>query len=508
MNTEAARTFMKAALMGSETLPGDFHKAAYKMAVTAKDTSFIEELIGRVDAPEDLVETYKNLEKSNYRIAYLRRKNLTTEEIVKLMEGETRAGVLGAVLKSGDFDESVHKAVEESFMKKPTKILASLLISLSKDPDVLIKSLNVLSASMNVSNVLNEACVSASFKLITKDHDLALKRLRELNSPVAMRAIFRNVTLNSEEFCEFAVKYVSTSGNTDFYNHYYARNEEDNETALHVKLNEFVEDENVYKLLKSLDEKTIFHAYKRVISDFLETSIFNPNSALNYNRDSEVSRRIASFRNSDVNVLTELYNDFFKEKSVAEGLLLNEAFPKNLLKEFIPKTVAHARYYGNTTVTEVTVSAAVLIELAKRNKGNDEILDLLYVKHQDLMLVNFGYSLYEDESKAQTRLFIKALQHYEETLHEISRWSISTSFESLLNHKGTDLNIAFKYVPFPYLKVRRYHDTKLNRVWEFITAKQVEILKDDFNAWETFAVLAETFEGSIEELLECASELS
>lgn len=159
--------------------PPEFHRSAWTVAKGQKDSSLQRALILREDAPQDMVEVYSKEEGPESRAAYIRRKDVTLEEKIQLLEDETRASVLKTVVARNKDNEEILSIVKEKFKKKPSVALASTFIN-SEDLDVSAKAFEMMKTRIN-SRVEVRKVRETLIKLVDNDPSL-LKQLEEAES--------------------------------------------------------------------------------------------------------------------------------------------------------------------------------------------------------------------------------------------------------------------------------------------------------------------------------------
>jgi hypothetical protein len=121
--------FMSQALVAPDPLTPEFLRRVHAQSMSTKDQALLLALVRRTDLPEDLLEVFKADKRIDVRAACLTRPGLTPEQVATEVGQETRTGVLTAVLKDSESSPELLAVVEAAFRAKPTKGLAEAFAS-------------------------------------------------------------------------------------------------------------------------------------------------------------------------------------------------------------------------------------------------------------------------------------------------------------------------------------------------------------------------------------------
>lgn len=489
---QTALDLMYSTLKLKGILPPEFHRAAFAVAKKEKDTNLLRALIARPDAPTDLVDLYSKDNRLPVRVAYLTRPGWDPARLAAELASETRAGVLSEVFSKAK-DVKVRSVIEQTFLAKPTKTLAKLLIESSSDP-VKFQALKTLGSDFDTPYAYPS---DLGRKIVAAADSLALSDPTKLCSLFDNSILLKGVISNTQAPLECLIKAIDSTfsaiydkNRTPLYSYYPGLEYwVSTVTALNALLAARTEPELISCIL-ALRRFDMADDINFIFQEFLASNGL-------IGDESDVStpsgRMYAAIFSRDPDLLASIVT---LPHIIHEGNLISRIFQNPALP--VESALALIKMYHSRAIPFWLVS-----DFAERNKADLDVLDFVYT-YYPTMFSKFGLSLYPDPSTATARLT-------QVIGSKFSQRELAACFpllSSLADSPSFDMDTFFENAPWALLTHPNIRYYNLDAVFIALTNREADIFGDDPAAWENFSVLASDFTGSAADLLRAAAALA
>lgn len=498
MTSDAIALFSRT-LSTSTQLPGAYLWEAYRLAKRTRNLDLMRLLVKRGDTPAELYEIYRKDRRAEVKAAFLLRKGLTQDEMKAELLNEARAGVLGPVLRNFQGDYPIKPLVEGIFLERPTKALAEFMLD-SEDHKVVITSLNVLAQTFDKIGPGLLGKISVALGVLMADAD-PLALFKELpGAPYQSTLLIEHMQdLNEERMLEIlpgVFDNILSPRPQVLINHYHR---------------DYIQLEVINKLENWFDQKPS----QSVLNVLKETQdkAWGPNSKI------QVDKLLATYGEVDENEVFEFDTEpgriraatvLGKEREAELDILIDGAVQRDearvvtaLLSNPSLNAAQIDKLMESRMMSHVSVRAYSSIAMA--HKGNLKLLLHLYRSGASFLIQDIGYAPWENVQAAQEMLIEDHINSIKSAGGPYSRYGYAGShnIEIMATAKDADVNHLLSILPWP-IASQSYGPKILGAIMN----RQLEVFKDCPEAWETFAVLAADFSGTVEEILQASKALA
>lgn len=487
----SALKMMEKTLKASGPLPETFHEVAFTLASKAKDLDVLALLAARPDAPKSLLEKYRLDKRPGVRVAYLTRPDLSEATLIAELASESRAGVLSEVLKASPSNTVLRSSVEKVFLSKPTKALAKVLID-SADPEVQLKCVLLLDGSALTIGQSND-CLKVAKNLSLSE--ATVDRLVEgARTGTWLEPVLESPHVSDASLCK-AIKLVASSI-LDTYGYQSRRVWE----GFVKKLDKILSSDPALEVIEAVTK--LRERDLRIDTAGAFEEMLASKGLIAFEGEPDLSSKAgalsAASHCSDPAVLSVLVDKVTRayEPEISARLLMNPALPAK--KALFVLENAHGGYS--------TVSLARMAQIHSRSLN---VVNAAYRRAAQPMLKEYGLSLYPNREVGSRELVSMAAALWSDTSKNTHY--MHTEGQALLFHitncEDVELDSVFDLIPWRMISSASSW-LSFDRLLARLAFYETEVFGDNFAAWETFATLAEGFEGSVSDLLSAAKELA
>lgn len=494
--------FARQALLSRTPIDQDFQRRVYDLATSTKDQPLLLNLVRRSDAPEDLLETYRTDKRVEVRTAYLTRPDLSPDHVAAELASEKRAGVLVALVKGGQASEGVLELVEATFMAKPTKSLAEAFAACSHSTISLPTARTVLAVLMSSMGRSTRPVFTGIQRLLERVLDdleasVLLARTPNLSAAFIQALLARN-HLPLEVVGELLPVGMSAQ-KSDLV----ARFLSVDRVADHLRstLKRFPE-EGPAVVASLLEAHPSWCALDQGRYD-LEATLLELGTVPSAPSEEGKNRMVAHQALVSTSAV-ELSSVLATLTCTAPSGVLTSVGPERLAQN--PHLDPADAALAFDLVAARSGSRSALRTLVLTSKSPD--LAVRLVKMSPANLDTEVVALCADPSGTLRALGEKAHADYVEALKAREYWRLDIATDrlvSLLTQDCFDPVVAVEFLPWSAFQNGTSGDSGVHAL---VASRLSSELGSSAAAWETFAGLADGFEGTVAELLEVAKTLA
>lgn len=479
--------------------PPNLMKKVWEEAEKDEETNLLSLIALREDMPEEVSKKAKSRNDIQVKTSYLSRKNIDVNELVETLRNEKRAGVLSGVYENLDEEKSklLQSIFFEHFKSKPTKALG---ITLLQKPKLLDEDFAAL--------IVTELAEKRS--TLTDDNRRAFDSILKKAIGSATYAKDAIKALDDDTIEDLSLDIIKISQDKDIL-----------DRVIHAKIGRYVD-----TILANYSSNRYNYSAVRNAKELL-------NSNIEYICD-ETIRKIVLINNivpeinEDINEIIERYNRFKKGDIDSEIISIKNGSSSEILrllkKADEDKTVLSIeellkKVIENSNWEEVIDTLMNYDHILTEERVFDEIKDKapkdfiahLYLNSFEKMITLDNYKSlggYKDGSQYLCKKFVD--------IYRSSRKSDSYSSSYRLNAIGSDLieNIneieTLMMLPYEFyasfVDSYYYYNDRTSKAVKVITSALDKYLEND-GAWDTFSVLSQDYQGTLEDLVNTSLSL-